>query len=323
MNRRAARRLAARLPVVQIVLLVALFAYGAISISGYGSANSVRPMLVFASFLGIAAAGQTLVVLLGGIDLSIPFVIGAANVIVAELTGGHHWSLAAAVVVILVMAAGVGALNGWLSQSLQIHPLIVTLGTGSMVAGGVLVWTKAQVTGSVPAVLANFVSPARSVGPLPVAPVVLLWAATAVAVTIVLVRSRSGRRLYATGAGPRAAGLALVRTGRLWTGTFAFSAVAAAVTGILLAGFSGTGLFEIGQPYLFTSIAAVVVGGTSLLGARGDYARTVIGTLILIQATTIMAGKGLSAPAQQMVLGGLILAFVASYGREPRVGSRI
>jgi len=114
-----------------------------------------------------------------------------------------------------------------------------------------------------------------------------------------------------------------VRTTRIWGGTFALSGVAAATAGILLAGFSGTGLFMIGEPYLFTSIAAVVVGGTSLLGARGDYLRTVLGALILIQTTTIMAGRGLSSSDQQMVLGGLILAFVATYGREPHIRDRI
>lgn len=317
------RRAAGRQPLLQLGLVVALFAYGSLAIDGYGSAGSVRSMLVLAAFLGIAAAGQTLVVLLGGIDLSIPFVIGGANVLTAQLTGTEHWSLAATVVVVLAIFAAIGAFNGWISHRLSVHPLIITLGTGSMIAGGVLVWTKAKLTGAVPPGLTDFVSPAESVGPLPVPPVVLLWLAILVVLTVALARGRSGRRLYAVGSNQRAARLALVRTTRVWTASFAFSGVAAATAGILLAGFSGTGLFKIGEPYLFTSIAAVVIGGTSLLGARGDYARTTIGALILIQATTIMVGEGLSAPAQQVVLGALILAFLATYGREQHVSTQI
>jgi len=123
--------------------------------------------------------------------------------------------------------------------------------------------------------------------------------------------------------GPRAARLSLVSTTRVWTGTFAVSAFFSAVAGTLLVGFSGTGLFNIGDPYLFTSIASVVIGGTSLLGARGDSLRTVLGALILIQTTTILAGRDYDAPTQQVILGVLIVLFVATYAREAHVRTRI
>jgi ribose transport system permease protein len=319
----AARVAGSRLPVVQLVLLGALFVYGSATIDGFAQAPSLRSMLVLATFLGIAAAGQTLVILLGGIDLSTPFLIGAANVLAAELTGGRGWPLGLAIAFIAVLALTIGALNGWLSHRFAIHPLIVTLGTGSMAVGGVLVWTQARLTGAVPGSLSDFVSPAQDTWFLPVPPVVVFWAALTVVVTVALLRTRAGRRLYAVGASPPAARLALVRTTRVWTGAFAVSALASAGAGILLAGFSGTGLFTIGDPYLFTSIAAVVLGGTSLRGARGDYVRTAIGALILILTTTIMVGKGISAPGQQVILGVLILIFVTSYGREPHVRTRV
>ena len=140
---------------------------------------------------------------------------------------------------------------------------------------------------------------------------------------MITLRTTVGRRLYATGANPRAARLALVSTSRVWTGTFAASAFFSAVAGTLLVGFSGTGLFNIGDPYLFTSIASVVIGGTSLLGARGDYLRTVLGALILIQTTTILIGRGYDAPTQQVILGVLIVIFVATYARESHVRTRI
>ena len=312
-----------RWPILQVVLLVGLFLFGSATIDGYNGEPSIRSMLVLASLLGIAALGQTLVVLLGGFDLSVPFIIGAANVMCAELTGGHGWPFAAAFALIGGLALLVGALNGWVSHRFGVHPLIVSLATGSMVAGGVLAWTKAKLTGAAPAFLSDFVSPGRDFGPIPVPGVVLFWIVLAAVVLVITLRTTVGRRLYATGANPRAARLSLVSTSRVWTGTFAASAFFSAVAGTLLVGFSGTGLFNIGDPYLFTSIASVVIGGTSLLGARGDYMRTVLGALILIQTTTILIGRGYDAPTQQVILGVLIVIFVATYARESHVRTRI
>jgi ribose transport system permease protein len=311
------------LPLLQVTLLAVLFAYGSLAIDGFASRRNVLAMLVIASFIGFASAGQTLVVLLGGIDISIPFVIGAANVMTAELTGGRGWSLTAASGTVILLAAIIGATSGFLSHRFDVHPLIVTLGMGSMVGGGVLVWTNAELTGAAPAVLSRITSPAAKSFGLPVPPVVALWALLTLLLTGFLVRTASGRRLYATGASVRAARLALISTTRLWTATFAASAVLSGVTGILLAGFSGTGQFTIGDPYLFTTVAATVIGGTSLLGARGDYVRTVLGALILVQTTTILVGRGFDSAAQQVILGGLIVLFVASYAREPHVRTRI
>jgi ribose transport system permease protein len=313
----------ARLPVLQLALLVGLFVYGWQTIPGYSSGFSVRAMLMLASLLGIAAAGQTLVVLLGGIDISIPFVIGAVDVMTAQLTGGKGWPFVAVAFFVAALALVVGTANGYLSFRFGVHPLIITLGTGSIVGGAVLAWTKATLTGGAPSYLANFLSPARKTGPIPLPPVVVFWFALSAVIVVVLARTAVGRRLYATGANPRAAKLALVPTQRVWTATFAASALLSALAGILLAGFSGTGQFDIGDPYLFTTIASVVVGGTSLLGARGDYVRTMIGALILTQGTTIMVGKGLDDPTQQVILGAAIVFFLATYGREPHVRTRI
>jgi len=312
-----------RWPILQVVLLVGLFLFGSATLDGYNSQPSIRAMLTLASLLGIAALGQTLVVLLGGFDLSVPFIIGASNVMCAELTGGHGWSFVAAFAFIGGVALCVGAINGFVAHRFVIHPLIVTLATGSMVAGGVLAYTKAKLTGSAPDFLTDFVSPGRDFGPLPGPGVIWFWAALAIVVLVVTLRTTVGRRLYATGANQRAARLALVSTTRVWTGTFAVSAFFSAVAGTLLVGFSGTGLFNIGDPYLFTSIASVVIGGTSLLGARGDYLRTVLGALILIQTTTILAGRDYDAPTQQVILGVLIVLFVATYARESHVRTRI
>ena len=135
----------------------------------------------------------------------------------------------------------------------------------------------------------------------------------------VLARTVYGRRLYALGSNPRAARLALVHPIRTWTITFALSAGFAAWAGILLLGFSGSAYAAVGAPYPFQSIAAVVIGGTVLVGGRGGYLGTVAGALCLIELTTVLVGLGLRPPLVQATLGATIVVLVSIYGREPHV----
>jgi ribose transport system permease protein len=308
--------------VPQAAAVVILYIVGSKLIDGYGSQSSITSMLVLASFLGVAAAGQTFAVLLGGIDLSIPFVIGMANVMTAQLTG-YGWPFIWTALFIGVLAACIGAANGFISKRFSIHPLLVTLGMGSIVAGGLLVWTGGQATGAAPTWLSSFVAINGTTLSLPVPPVIAFWAVLSVLILLLLRATVFGNRMYATGANERAAGLALVNTTTIWTVAFACSALLAATAGVLLAGFSGTGFPDIGQPYLFTSIAAVVIGGTSLLGARGGYGGTILGALILTEVTTILVGQNFSAAAQQAILGAVILLVVATYGREVQLRYRV
>jgi ribose transport system permease protein len=311
-----------RFPLLQIVALIALFLWGVISLPAFAQRSSIDSMLVLASFLGIAAAGQTIVILIGGIDLSVPSIITAGN-LMTTLLGGKHWSFGAIVAVILAIAALVGAANGYLAHHYRVPALIITLGSGSVVVGAVLAGTHASVYGSVPPWFSHFVSPASTTAGLHVPHVVVLWIVLTLAIGVVLHLTGIGRRLYATGANERAAGLALIKTELVWVGAFAASAMFSAVAGILLGAWSGTGEQSIGDPYLFLSIAAVIVGGTSLIGARGDYWRTVLGSLILIVLTTNLVGHSYSEATQQIVLGLIILVVVGTYGRDRALRDRI
>ena len=152
---------------------------------------------------------------------------------------------------------------------------------------------------------------------------VILWAVIAIVFGLVLSWSVSGKRLYATGANERAAQLAGVKTERVWMASFAVSAMASALVGIVLIGFTGSGEAGVGDPYQFLSIAAVLVGGTSLIGARGDYWRTVLGALIMTLFTTLLVGHGADEAMQEILTGVLILLFVSVYGRDQRVRDRV
>ena len=305
-----------------ILIAALLHLAGTALIDGYSSTFSIRAMLVLATLLAIASIGQTLVILIGGIDLSIPFVIGFANVVAAQLTGeGVNFVLACLIVAALALL--IGAANGAISALLRIHPLIVTLGIGTVAQGLVLIWTKGFPSGSAPDFVSEFVSIGGSVGPLPVPGLIPALIVLAVAIVLLLSRTPYGRRLYALGGNPTAARYALIDPVAMWVVTFALSALFAALAGVLLLGFTGSAYGDVGQPYLFQTIAAVVVGGTSLLGGRGSYLGTLAGAVVLTEINTLLIGLGLQPSLVQAALGAIIIILVSLYGREPHLRAAI
>lgn len=313
---------------VGLTVLVALFALGAAVVDGFASTANIKSMLVFASFLGLACVGQTLVALLGGLDLSIPFVIGASNVGLLYLIG---LGMPPWVAVLLVIAAGalVGLINGWLSLRLQGQALILTLGMGFAISGLIQILTSigteyaGNVFGQVPDWLRNLAAMNGRTFGLPLPPVIPIWIALAVALIWALRRSAHGRYVYALGGSRTAAARARVSERRYWILAYVFSGGFSALTGCLLLGWSGGGFIGVGQPYLFMTLAAVVVGGTSLLGGYGGYGFTVIGVLVLQVLTSLLVGLGLRFEWQQFVFGLLILPMVALYARSPHIRTQV
>lgn len=305
-----------------ILLGLGLFLVGALLIDGFASVRSVRAVLVLAAFVGLASVGQTLVIVLGGIDLSIPFLVGVANIVGAKaFEAGLPWPIAIALTVGLT--ALIGACNGFISRRFSVHPLIVTLGIGTASLAAVNWWTAGFPSGSAPDWITGFVSIGATTGPIPVPPIVLFWAIVTAGLVIVERLTVYGRRLFALGANPRAAEFALIRPLRMWVATFALSGAFAGITGVLYLGFTGRASGTVGDPLLFQTIAAVVIGGTSLIGGLGGYGRTAIGTIVLILLSTILLGVGVPSSLIQSALGALIIVLVSVYGREPRVQDTI
>lgn len=309
-------------PLIATGILCALYVVGVIAIGGFGGWSTVQAVLLVATFLGIASAGQTLVVILGGIDLSIPFVIGAANVFVAKLYGdGVDFSVA--VLSGLALAAVFGCLNAVIAVKTNVHPLLVTLGSGTALLGLIQWWTGGMPTGGAPDAVKKFVAINSSTGFIPLPPVVFLWLAVVVFMVILTRMTTAGRRLFALGTSPKAAELALVRRLPVWMGAFGLSAVFAAATGILLIGFTGTAFAGVGQKYMFLTIGAVVIGGTLITGGRGGYFGTVLGSLTLTLLTIVLVGFKANDAVQQIIMGLVIIAMVAIYGRDQHVRNRI
>ena len=248
------RRWQTRYPLAQIAALLVVFLWGSATIDGYASSSSIKSMLVLAALLGLSALPQTLVVLVGGLDLSVPGFIATGGVMTAQLSGTHHWSMVTILIAIVVVCALLGAFSGFLCHRFGANPLIITLGMYAVLEGGLLVWTKGNVSGIPPASLSNWTSAVGTTAGVAIPPVVVLWAGVAVIAGLILSRTPAGRRLYATGTNLRAARLALLHTGRVWTAVFALSAVLSGLTGVLVAGYSSGASPGMGDPYLFEGL---------------------------------------------------------------------
>ena len=317
-----------RSAVVGLIVLGALIVISSFTIDGFLSTANIKAILLFAAFLGIASVGQTLVALLGGLDLSIPFVIGSSNIGLLYLIGlgVPPWL---ALLVVLVIGAGIGLINGILSYRMQGQALILTLGMGFTVAGLTQILTSigsaffGNVFGTVPEWLRNLAAMNGQTFGLAVPPAILLWIAIAVIVIVGLRYTAYGRYVYALGGNRRSAKLIGISEFKYWTLAYTISGVFAALTGSLLLGWSGGGFIDVGDQYLFSTLAAVVIGGTSLMGGYGGYGFTVIGVLVLQVLSAFLIGIGLKYEWQQFIFGLLILPMVALYGRAPPIRSQV
>jgi ribose transport system permease protein len=301
---------------------VVVFAATCVLMPGFLTVPSIKSLLVLASILGIASIGQTLAIIVGGLDLSVASMIGLSSVSLAVLSA-RGWPFVATLAAIVVVALVVGALNGMLSYRLQAPALVVTLATGSVLTGVTMMMNKGSAGGTIPEWITQSVSVNASTLGLPIPLVVVAWLVLTALIVFLQRRSPSFRRIYASGMNPTAARLALVRLPVVWASAFGASALAAAIAGIFLGGFSGGANIDVGQPYLFLTIAAVVVGGTSLLGGRGGVGRTMAGAFLISNLTTLLLGVGVSTNVQQILLGALIVLLVFLYGREAHVRTRI
>ncbi len=313
---------------IGICVLIALFILGSLTIGGFLSLLNMKSMLVFAAFLGLATVGQTFVALLGGLDLSIPFLIGASNVALMSLIskGVPPWL---ALVAVLILGLIVGLVNGILSFRLQGQALILTLGVGFFVKGGVQIlvamgtFSAGTVFGVVPDWMRNIASMNGETVGLPIPPIILIWIVASIIIIVALRLTKWGRNLYSLGGSRLSSARLSISERGYWVGAYVISGFFAALTGALLLGWSGGGFIGVGDTYLFLTIAAVVVGGTSLLGGVGGYGLSVIGVLILQVITTVLIGWGLKWEAQQFILGLLIIPMVALYARSPHIRSQI
>ncbi len=294
---------------------------------GFLSASHLRSTVVLAAFIGIVALGQTFVIIGGGIDLSVPWVLNSAAVLMTLFAGGQDAPLLYLVPLLLAAGALVGVVNGLGVALFGVPPIIMTLAVNVILQGGILVSTGGAPTASAPPAI-QFLAVGR-LGGVPV--ILLIWALLAAIATLLLARSAFGRYLYAVGSSATVATFSGVPTLATTVGAYTLSGFAAALAGMLLTGYSGQAYLGMGDPYLFTSIAAVAIGGASILGGSGTYIGTIAGALVLTILTGLLPALNLSNGALLIVYGVVILvtvslasetlaAFFGSF-RRPRRGT--
>jgi ribose/xylose/arabinose/galactoside ABC-type transport system permease subunit len=262
-----------------------------------------------AAALGIVSLGQTFVILVAGIDLSVGSIMGLCMVVAAAITGGANTLVVPAIAAALALGGAIGLANGLLVTVRNVPPFVATLGMLVFIDGVRVAYTKGVPSGGIPPFLVTLGTGA--LGPLPIA--VLIWLALSAFGLLVLHRTPFGQQVYATGGNPIAARLSGVPVGRVVTLAFIISGVLASAAGLLLSGFIGYVDRYIGTGFDLNSIAAVVIGGTSFAGGRGGVSGTIAGVLLMTALGNIVLLAGLSQPYQLVVNGVAIVAAVALY----------
>jgi ribose transport system permease protein len=300
-------------PLVPLFLLLALLVLVLQVVQpGIVTANWLSSTLRFAIPLAIIVVCQTLTMLTGGIDLSVAVVASMTAYVLATTVSDVGWL--AATLIALLPAAVVGLVNGIGVGIFRVHPLIMTISMGLVVSGAVNVYSRANITGGtrVPPEI-TWLGGQSLFGFLPNS--LLLFVPLAALILFGLRRSGYGRLLYAIGDNETAARLAGVRVRSVLVILYLISAILAGVAGLLYAGVIGSATGRLVDPYLLPSVAAVVIGGTSIFGGRGGYAGTIVGALILTVLTTLLNVLGLPEASRQILFGAIILAVAAAYTR--------
>jgi ribose transport system permease protein len=305
-------RLAPSYLIVAALLIVLIVTGGIVSdrfLSWRNASNLFQQMAV----LGLASLGQTFVILLGGIDLAIGSLVSATTVFLANFLDWRPDLVWVAVPVALASAAAIGALNGYLSIRLGVHPLIVTLGTSSVIFGATLSYRK-EPGGSIPPGFDTLAF--GDIWGVP-APAIALIAAFVVA-GIWLQRSRSGRSLYFVGGGYESARLNGLPVQRITVAVYALSGLCAGLAAIFLIAKTGVGDPRIGAALTLQSITPVVVGGTILAGGRGGVFGTFLGVVLVSMLNNLLNFSGVSSYYQWVLQGVIILLAVGLHhrGRE-------
>jgi ribose transport system permease protein len=301
-------------PYVAVVILIGL---GEAVSSGFASFDHLLLVFNLAALWGRVAIGQTVVILSGGIDLSVSAIVTMTGVVSATLMAGANDHLVAGILASCAIGIVIGLLNGVGVAYLKINPMVMTLGMMTIVQGLALLYTNGAPKGSA-APLLSAIASGRFAGVVPW--VLIIWVVFAVAVALLLHRTVWGRWLYALGNSPKAAFSSGVNVRWTQISLYVISGFCSAVAGILLTGYTRTSYLNIGDPYQINSIAAVVVGGASILGGSGSYIGTIAGCIIMVLIQSILPILSVPEAGRRIVSGVLILFLLLLYGRERKRG---
>ncbi|MHB8133221.1 MAG: ABC transporter permease [Anaerolineaceae bacterium] len=309
-------------PIAAVILAVVLFLLSGLLPNGYGSdvdiavaqaTNIVR----LAVFLGVIAAGQTLVVISGfeGIDLSAGSVVTLTAILSYVYISGDNSKVVVGLLIAVVVGALIGMLNGLGITYLKISPFVMTLGMAGVVTGAILVINHGNVSGKIAPIMTRIIArPITDTIRIPGA--IVIWLLFGFFMWLLLERTTYGKQLFAIGVNRVTAKLSGVNVNLVNISTYALAGALTGFGGFLLVGNTGVVFIALGQPYLFPAIAAVAVGGTLLSGGKGSYWGTMSGAIVLTLITSLLTTMQMPESVRRMVLGATLLALISIYGRQ-------
>jgi ribose transport system permease protein len=298
--------------IVALILLLLVLVAG-IQLARPGTVNAIwiSNMMLFAAPLGIVAAGQTLVMLTGGIDLSVASVATASAYLMAT-----HSGLGVAPAILYGLGVGfvIGLINGIGVALLRVQPLVMTLGTGLMTEGMLVVYSQKKMADAprVPQFIEDL-GAGKFLGGIPND--LIVWVPIAIILIFVLRRTGYGRLLYAIGDNTKACTLTGIRVWRILLLNYITCGLFAAVAGLIVVGGTDSAELRLAEVYLLPSVAAVIIGGTSIFGGRGGYSGTIVGALILTVLNSILTLLDVPESIRQILYGAIILLLAAAYTR--------
>ena len=302
-------------PLLALLLAIGLFFVGGVLRPGFANLDQAINIVRLAAFLGIIAAGQTLVIISGGegIDLSVGAIVTLGAIIVFRIVDGENSMVLPALGVCLAAGAAIGLVNGLGVTAIGIPPLVMTLGMAGVVQGIILVVTQGELSGGAAPIMTTLISQPLVAG---IPGVVFIWLMVGLIMWTVLERTSYGKQLFAVGVNRTTARLSGVQVPLVVLATYTLSGMLAALGGFMVLGFTGSVFLNLGDRYLFPSIAAVVVGGTVLAGGAGSYWGTMSGALVLTLITSLLTALQLPEAFRLMVLGVILLLLLSIYGRQ-------
>jgi ribose transport system permease protein len=298
--------------------IVVMLLAGSLYSSNFLSANYLLQQLQVAAFLGIIASGLMIVILLGHIDLSVPWLVTVGGMMSTAAAGWWGDTGAALAVPIGVLCGlAFGLFNGLGVAFLRIPSMIFTLGVNAVAQGLMVLHTGGFAPQDHATDLMHWLATQRSLLGIPNA--LFVWLAVGVAVVFTLRRTPFGRYIYAIGNQEGATYLSGVDTRAVLIACFGISGACSALAGVLLAGYSTKAYQAMGDPYLLPAIAAVVLGGTYILGGRGTYLGTIAGVILISLLQSILSVMQMPEAGRQVIYGVVIVVMLLVYGRGERV----
>ncbi|TPI26553.1 ABC transporter permease [Mesorhizobium sp. B3-1-6] len=295
--------------------IVILLLLGSLYSRSFLSPEYLLQQLKVASFLGVIATGMMLVILLGQIDLSVPWAVAAGAMMACAAAAYGPVGVALAIPFGVLCGVAIGIVNGIGVAYLRIPSMIITLATNAVAQGLMVVYTGGFSPQDSATAAMRYLATGFTIPGVPNA--VIIWALIGAAMVFVLARTSFGRAVYGIGNRERAAYLSGIDTRRIVMIAFAVSGGLSAFGGVLLAGYASKAAQSMGDAYLLPSIAAVVLGGTSILGGRGSYLGTVAGVILITLLQSILSVMQMPEAGRQIIYGVVIVAMLLLYGRAP------